>query len=132
MKPNDNIRNTAMKTQLIAFTTAAAIALTSLGSAPAQASPEDNLVKFLVGAAIIGTIVNEVNKNKQPVVNKHRHQYKPKPKQPRRYQAHYQQKPRKCLRQRMTNNGWKTFYAKRCMINKGWERHNGRGWHTHW
>ena len=117
-----------MRTQLIAITTAGAIALSGLTAAPAKASPEDNLLKFLVGAVIVGAVINEANKkNKPAVVSNNRHHKKKK----NRHHAYKPQKPKQCLRQRWTDYGWKTFYAKRCMINNGWERHGNRGWHTH-
>ncbi len=120
-----------MKTQLIAITTAAAIAFTGLTAAPAQAGSGGEFARFLVGAAIIGVIASEVNKNNRPAVSERPHRYTPKPKKQPRHRVYYQQKPRLCLRQRMTEFGWKTFYGKRCMANNGWERHDGRGWHAH-
>jgi len=98
-----------MKTKLIALLTAGAIATAGV-SAPAQAGPNEDLARFLIGAAIIGMIANSNNNNVtvrrapivQPVTRVHRH------------------KPRTCLRQRWTRDGWIKFYGRHCMLNHGW------------
>lgn len=123
-----------MKTKLLAFITAGAIAVT--GITPAQAGPNDDLVKFLVGATIIGVLVNEANKANQAATVTRRapakvHRHPPKPKVVR-HAAYYPRKPNQCLRQRWTEYGWKTYYAKNCMKNRGWRRHDGLGWHKHY
>lgn len=123
-----------MKTKLIAFTTATAIAFSGITAAPAQAGPDEDLIRFLIGAAIVGVVINEANKNNQPVTvttNNGHYKKKAKRKHHKKHHAHKKNKPRECLRQRWTNHGWKTFYGKRCMINHGWTRHDGLGWHKH-
>jgi hypothetical protein len=131
-----------MKTKLLAFVTAGAIATSGLTVTSAQAGPNDDLVKFLVGAAIIGAIASEANKaqkkqkvTRAPVHRPHRAQvqrpHRPQVQQPHRQVRVSYNKPNTCLRQRWTQNGWKTFYAKQCMITRGWERHDGIGWHKH-
>ena len=124
-----------MKSKLLALVTIGAIATT--GITPAQAGPNDDLVKFLVGATIIGVLVNEANKanqaatvNRAPTTHVHRHHVQ-KPKVVR-HAAIYPRKPNQCLRQRWTEYGWKTYYAKNCMKNRGWHRHDGLGWHKHY
>lgn len=119
-----------MKSKLLAFVTIGAIATAGLAPAPARAGGDDGLVKFLVGATIIGILVNEANKaNQAPPPHVH-----PKRTQPRvvRHAAYYPRKPNQCLRQRWTEYGWKTYYAKNCMKNRGWRRHDGLGWHKHY
>ena len=121
-----------MKNKLIAITTAAAIALTGITAAPAQAGPNDELARFLFGAAVIGIIVNEANKhNTRVVVTTNKHHKVKKHKKHKKHLVYKSNKPRQCLRQRWTNHGWKKFYNKRCMASKGWVRHDGFGWHTH-
>jgi hypothetical protein len=120
-----------MKTKLIAIVTAGAIAMTSITAAPVQADQADDLARFLIGAAILGIVVNEVNKsntNATVTTNRRHKVYKPNN---RRHVKANQNKPRRCLRQRWTNHGWKKFYAKRCMQDFGWHKHqkNGR-WHN--
>ncbi|NOX74009.1 MAG: hypothetical protein GXP03_10450 [Alphaproteobacteria bacterium] len=120
-----------MKTQLIAFTTATAIALTGLSAAPAQASPEDNLVKFLVGAVIIGAIVNEVNRNNTATVKPHTHYKRTNP-TPRRHTAFVTRgKPAACKRSAYGKHGLKVWFRKSCMAKRGWEKHGNGVWHTH-
>ncbi len=106
-----------MKTKLIALVTAGAIATAGIGAAPAQAGPNDDLARFLIGAAIIGMIANSANNPNtyvrrnpiiQPVTHVHRH------------------KPRTCLRQKWTSRGWVKFYARRCMLNHGWHKRGHR------
>jgi hypothetical protein len=119
-----------MKTQVIAFTTAAAIALTSLTAAPAQASPEDNLVKFLVGAAIIGAIVNEANKS-NATTQQHNTYKKPRPHKHRQTAFVTRGKPAVCKRSAYGKNGLKVWFRKSCMAKRGWEKHGNGVWHTH-
>ncbi|MFQ5438164.1 MAG: hypothetical protein ACE5DK_04945 [Paracoccaceae bacterium] len=105
-----------MKTKLIAIITAGAIASAGLSAAPAQADAATDLVKFMVGAAFIGAMVNAPNNNTQVVVTTRAHNHK----------------PRVCLRKRWTNHGWVAFYGRKCMNRHGWHRRNGYWRHHHW
>ncbi len=121
-----------MKTKLIAFVTAGAIAMTGITAAPVQADPADDLARFLIGAAILGIVVNEANKhNTNVTVSTNRGHKAHKPNKRRHANANQRHKPRQCLRQKWTHNGWKKFYNRRCMADFGWHKHrkNGR-WHN--
>ena len=50
-----------MRTALISAATAAAIALSPMASAPARAADADDILGALLGLAVLGVIVNEVN-----------------------------------------------------------------------
>ncbi len=122
-----------MKSQLIALFAAGSIASTGI-SVPTQARANDEFVKFLVGAAIIGAIASAANSFNNPATVTHGYHgnnhkvHKPK----KNKHSHVKRKkPKKCLRQRWTNHGWKTFYGKRCMQERGYHRHSGKGWHKH-
>jgi hypothetical protein len=123
-----------MKSKIIAFITASAIATAGL-SAPVKA--DERFVQFLVGAAVLGAIASAANNgNPRVTVRTNQHHYRPhnvnpRPHRQQRYRqhTHVQQKPRQCLRQKWTNNGRKTFYAPNCMRQMGWHRHSGAGWH---
>lgn len=121
-----------MKTKLVAMITAGAIAVTSLGAVPVQADPADDLARLLFGAAVIGIIVHEANKNKQPAVvtrNNHKKHKKIHRQNKRKHAGHSHKKPRQCLRNRQRPNGtWRTVYGRKCMLNRGW--HLGQnGWY---
>ena len=119
-----------MKSKLLAYVTMGAIATAGLAPAQARAGGDDGLVRFLVGATIIGILVNEANKaNRAKQPHPHPKQVKPRPV---RHAAVYPRKPNQCLRQRWTEYGWKTYYARNCMQNRGWHRHDGLGWHKHY
>jgi len=132
-----------MKSKLIALITAGAIATTGI-SAPAQADPAEDLARILIGAAIIGAIVNSSNNGNtystvtrrshrhQPVVQPPRHRHQPVIQPPRRHHtAVNHHKPRQCMVKRHTARGWKKVYRQRCMQRLGWHRHSGLGWHQH-
>ncbi len=51
-----------MSRQLIAFTTAAALALSGFTAAPAEAKGKD-AIKLLLGAAAVGLLLNQLSKN---------------------------------------------------------------------
>jgi len=126
-----------MKTKLIALVTATAISLTGLSAAPTQASEADNIVKFIVGAAVIGALVNAANQPRQRVVTRRYvpapvvepvRRYRPVPVAPTRHIVRARgHKPNRCLFQKWTPRGWKRFYGRKCMVRRGWEKDN-RGW----
>jgi len=112
-----------MKNHLIAAITAGAIATFGLSSAPAQAGPNEELARFLVGAVAIGILIDAANKSKaQPVPMTRR-----APPPPRRRMVRvYEGKPRACLAERWTDRyGWVKFYRPRCMRRHGWQRDVG-------
>jgi len=113
-----------MKSRIISMIAAGAVATVGL-SAPAKA--DDELLRFIVGAAVIGAIVHSANNGNNVAVT-HGNHHKPKIKKKHRKHAH---KPKQCLVRKWTNNGWKKRYDKNCMAHYGWHRHSGQGWHTH-
>jgi hypothetical protein len=131
MKPKYTKRNTVMKTQLIAITTATAIAFTGLASAPAQAGSGGEFARFLVGAVILGAIANEVNKNNAPARQPRAHSNRPAPHVHRQAAAVTRGKPAQCKRSAYRDHSLKVWYRAKCMNKFGWERHNNGPWHTH-
>lgn len=128
-----------MKTKLIAIVSAIAFATTGLATAPAQADDANNIVRFLVGAAVIGAIVNAANQNNRRTYarsdefepeyrQRYRQNYRTVPVQRQHIVKRRGNKPNTCLFQRWTQRGWKTFYGRRCMTRLGWNRDN-RGWY---
>lgn len=58
-----------MSRQLIALTTAAALALSGFTAAPAEAKGKD-AIKLLLGAAAVGLLLNQLNQNKAQAVTR--------------------------------------------------------------
>jgi len=118
--------------KMVALVTAAAIATASLSAAPTQASEADNFVKFIVGAAVVGALVNAANQNNRHAPVRVTRRYTPVPQpvyQPTRHVVRARDhKPKRCLFQRWTRRGWKQFHGRKCMIRRGWSRDN-RGWY---
>lgn len=117
-----------MKSRIIAFITAGAVAATTL-TAPAKADPANDLLRLAIGAAVIGAIVHGANQNNQPQVKVTRG-YNDKKKK-KRHAHGKNHKPRQCLVRKWTDHGWKKRYDRNCMAHYGWHRHSGNGWHTH-
>ncbi len=117
-----------MKTKLIALMAALAFATTGLASAPARASEADNLVKLLVGVAVVGALVNAANQNNRRATVTRRYTPAPVYQPTRHYVRVRDNKPNNCLLQRWTARGWKTFYGRNCMRRLGWNR-DRRGWY---
>ncbi len=111
----------------------------SIAAAPLAtpaAMAKDNVDRFLIGLATIGivsAIANEVSDNKkQWRVERHSPETDPqrahshKKKKHHHHHAgskhvhHNHYKPRTCLRQRWTNDGWVKFYSKRCLRQYGY------------
>lgn len=121
-----------MKSQIIAFITAGALATTSL-AAPVKADPADDLLRLAIGVAVVGAIVNSANQNDNKVVVTHGNQgqkHKVKKHKNKKVQRSAK-KPRQCLVRKWKNGGWKKRYDKNCMAHYGWQRHSGQGWHKH-
>ncbi len=108
-----------MKTKLITLVAAAAMAVTGFASTPAQAGQNDDFVRFLVGVAVLGAIANSANQNSRVTVSSGG------------YAHQHNHLPRQCLRKRWTNNGWKKYYDRQCMHQRGWHVHGGQ-WHRHY
>lgn len=122
----------------------------SIAAAPVTAPTamaKDNFDRLLIGLAavgIVGAIVHEKNKKKEQkrvvhttpkhrvhnehhrhgsVVHRHKHgrgHHKGKHVDVRGGHKHVDAKPRTCLRQRWTNQGWVKFYSKKCLRNHGY------------
>jgi len=103
-----------MKKKLTALVTAGAIVTAGLSATPASANQSQDLLRFVVGVAVIGAIINSANSNR-----------------PRPSTQNYTPKPRVCLRQRWSRNGWLTYYDNQCMNNHGWDYYGNR-WHRGW
>ena len=112
----------------------------SIAAAPLAtpaAMAKDNVDRFLIGLATIGiasAIANEVSDNKKqwrverhsPETDPQRAHSHKKKKHHHHHHAgskhvhHNHYKPRTCLRQRWTNDGWVKFYSKRCLRQYGY------------
>jgi hypothetical protein len=118
----------AMFKRLTATLAAAAIALTGFSAAPAYADKND-AAKVLMGLAAIAILAQGLNQDKAV-------QPKPAPKphvktsprrpdcRPGRHGARdcrhvERKKPRVCLRQKWTHDGWKRYYSKPCLRAHG-------------
>lgn len=109
-----------MKTKFIAMITATAIAFTGISAPSVQAADNGEIARFLLGVGIIAAIANEASKSQaQPAPVQRRQNH--------RHNAHNNKPPKKCLRQRYTNHGWKKYYSHRCLKKNGY-----RGPHRHW
>lgn len=136
-----------MKRNLISLVTAAAIATAGLTAAPAQADPAEDLVKLLIGAAIIGAVIDSTNNgnsrvtvtqgNTRPYAS-HRnnghgnyrhngHRTHGHNNNGHRYNGHRQvQLPQQCVVYEHTRRGWIETYKPRCMARFGFEWRHGR------
>ncbi|GEM_PF-2360998 len=127
-----------IKTRTIALVTATALSLTAVSATQTQANETDNIVRFIVGAAVIGALVNAANNSNRhapaPVTRRYDPDpdpvYQPAPVyHPTRHVVRARDhKPNRCLFQRWSRHGWKQFYGRKCMIRHGWSRDN-RGWY---
>lgn len=136
-----------MKRNLISLVTAAAIATAGMTAAPAQADPAEDLVKLLIGAAIIGAVIDSTNNgnsrvtvthgNTRPYVshrnsNRHRHgshshSHNGRNHNGHRHNGHRQvQLPQQCVVYEHTRRGWVETYKPRCMARFGFEWRHGR------
>lgn len=106
-----------MSRQLIAITTAAALALSSFTAVPAEAKSKDAL-KLLLGAAAVGLLLNQLSKNQAQAVTR-----RPDPKREeddfyydddyRRTAAH-QTIPSECLMDVTVNGRLREVVSSRC------------------
>ncbi len=146
-----------MKRNLISLVTAAAIATAGISATPAQADPAEDLVKLLIGAAIIGAVIDSTNNGNSRVTvthgntrpyashrnnNGHRN-YGHNNNGHRNYghnnghrhNGHRQvQLPQQCVVYEHTRRGWIETYKPRCMARFGFEWRHGRwvpGRHAH-
>jgi len=111
-----------MKTKFIAYVTAGAIAVTGMTAPSVQAGPNDDLFNFIAGATLLAIIASGVQNSAKPQATQstqHRHK--------RHHRVAHRKPPKKCLRQRYTDYGWKKFYSHRCL-----QKHGYRGHHRHW
>jgi len=117
-----------MKSKIIALTTAAAIATTSLTAAPTQASEADNLLKAIVGVAVLGAVINAASQPSAAVTTRRPAtvvRVNPRQRVVVRYRSN---PPRSCLFKKWSRHGWKTFYGRKCMRHQGWAW-DTRGWY---
>ena len=108
-----NVRNI-----IIGGAAAFAIAAAPLATPKAQASDKfDGLAIGILAAALIGIAAHEHKKSKREKVITHRNTPKVV------YNQHHKKKhvhrtnrkPKRCLRKKWTNHGWKTYYGKSCL-----------------
>ena len=105
---------------------AGSIAPTSAFTTPVQAgSRGDKLATIILGAAAVGLVAHSIHKNKKSRANVTQYdQYGAyRPNKPRAH--HNSHRPRKCLRKKYTNHGWKTFYSRRYLEQHRTHRHGG-------
>jgi hypothetical protein len=118
-----------MTRKLIAFVTAGAIATAGL-SAPAKADPGQDIARLLIGAAIVGAIINSANNGDARVTVTHGNS-RPGAGRPHAHRPpvvhHRPTPPRQCLVRERTRHGWTERYAPRCMARFGWKWERG-GW----
>ena len=118
-----------MYRKFIATISAAAIALTALGSAPAYADDRDaaRALAAILGIAVVGAIIHDRNKDKKrkvhqhaPVYKKHvqkKHVHKPHRLQPRPLPQRVNRKllPQRCFRSVQTYQGTFRMFGQRCL-----------------
>lgn len=126
-----------MYRKFIATVSAAAIALTALGSAPARADDRDaaRALAAILGIAVVGAIIHDRNKDKKrkvhreaPVYKKHvqkKHVHKPHRIQPRPLPQRANRKllPQRCFRSVQTYQGNYRMFGQRC-LNKHYRHVN--------
>lgn len=133
-----------MKKSILTTLVAASIALTSFAATPAFAGKkEDDLVRFLAGAAVIYMIARQADQNNNAPVQRRapaRHARKALPARCRvdyqngngrwrtGYLRHCTQNqvarpgrlPQSCIRDGWTNRGHRKIYNRHCMKQHGW------------
>lgn len=121
-----------MYRKFIATVSAAAIALTALGSTPAYADDRDaaRALAAILGIAVVGAIIHDRNKDKKrkvhrqaPVYKEHAHKphrIKPRP-LPQR--ANRKLLPQRCFRSVDTRQGTYRMFGQRC-LNKHYRHVN--------
>ncbi|WP_226780156.1 hypothetical protein [Oceaniglobus trochenteri] len=101
-----------MSRPLIATILSAALALSTLGAAPAQAD-NDNLKRLLGGVAtviILGATYDHFRDKRQREAEAERPDYRPRPE--------VKIVPSECLRRTETRHGTERYFAKRCLQRK--------------
>ena len=134
---------------LTAYMSAAAVACAGFTAAPARADDND-LLKLLAGAAVIGIIAHEARKDRKR--REARHPAPPPPPAPvisytlpgqclttlrdgQGWKGYYfksctdgilrSQLPAECLREVSTQSGIRLAYAEPCLLNRGYKIENG-------
>lgn len=115
-----------MTRKFLAILLSAALAVTTVGAAPARANHKDDLARALIGATalvIIGSAIHQSHKKKhygQPT--KKTHYYGNKGHGGQHYGGHKKKHvakvvPGKCFRKFHTNHGWKRWISNYCLKN---------------
>ena len=117
-----------LPSRLIGTFTAAAIALTALGAAPAYAGPDDHraarIAAAILGIAVVGAIINDRKQDKREERKAYRepvrqHGYdKPRPRihaKPLPQRVNRKQLPGECLRSYQTRRGQAHMFGRRCL-----------------
>ncbi len=121
-----------MYRKFIATVSAAAIALTALGSAPAYADDRDTAraLAAILGLAVVGAIIHDKNKDKKrkahrPAPVYKEHAYKPHRIKPRPLPQRVNRKllPQRCFRSVDTRQGTYRMFGQRC-LNKHYRHVN--------
>ena len=106
--------------RLTASLAALAIAATSLVAAPAPArAGEDDVIKFILGAAALGLILNEANK-RQPAARADTHSPRHVPRHVPQPARHQKAVPNSCLFDVQGRYGARPVVGERCV--KRWDR----------